>query len=203
MTFQPVATLLRQMSREPIGFITVTGCQTLHHEATLRYNEISQQITVVESRLKMLSEMASECRLSLQNWHTKPSCSRNKRSCRNGSCGCSYRSFVQLWSLLELQKAQENLLGQLRHEASSYRYLAESIISSRLKMACENAVYVTGFTEIMHLTGDISDDEWDFIKLYCDDVSLGGPPYELRLTVKTYGQSLQICWDESSNRINS
>lgn len=203
MTVQPATTLLRRINQEHPSFLTVAGCQAFHHEATTRYEEVNQQITLVRSRLAMLKEMACECRQQLQQWYTRPNCSRYKTSCRNGSCGCSYHSLVRLWSLLELQKDQRRLLDAPVHEASSYRLLANGIIGNQLRAIYADKQYVKGFAEIMYLTGDIHKEEWDLIGLYEDNITLHGPPYEIRLTVETYNQTCVICWDETGKRIKS
>ena len=201
MTVQPVNTLLRRVNKDSANFYTVAGCQLLFREATLKYEQTTRHITRVESTRQMLAEMAHNCRTELQEWHVTPSCSRMRPACRSGSCGCSYQWIARLSAFLTLQKEKEKQLSSLKHDALCYRHLANKVIASHFARICTIPVFVMGFAEAMYLAGTISSDEWNFISTFGDDAILHGTPFEPRLTVGTFNQSLTICWDQSGERV--
>ncbi|MGO3701738.1 MAG: hypothetical protein ACTJG2_00900 [Candidatus Saccharimonadales bacterium] len=203
MTVQPVSSLLRRINKDSSHFYTVTGCQLLFTEATRSYDQVTAQVHHVESIHRVLGEMAEECRAVLRQWQwrTQPGCSRHSTACRTGTCGCSYQWIARLSALIDVQKEKERELRALKHDAACYRQVASKVIAGHFMQICTVPLFVLGFAEVMHLTGSISDDEWNFINTFGDDAILHGTPFNPHLTVGTFNQSLTIQWDQFGNRI--
>lgn len=211
MTVQPVSILLRKLNKESLHYVTeteslhigsITGYQMLYNEAVQHFSALTDRIDELKSRLHILYDLATERRQKLQHWRVKPNCSRNKQACRNGSCGCSYEDLVMLRGILEAQRTQFNEVATLQNEAFAYRVAAKDEITRRFIQLCKQPATVLHFVEVMYMCGDISSSEWNFISMFDDTILLHGTPYELYLTIETCNQSLTICWDQFSERIN-